>query len=113
MLNMMPAAILGAPQPLRPQCPTPASGRASLPQFTPEREVGKKWTVMGEGGFCHHQKGFPDFLPSPVPQLLSDCWEVLPAFCCSPNLSPLIVSPAKAGSHLLENKKIGTEISPP
>lgn len=51
MLNMMPAAIL-------PPSPK-ASGRASQPQFTPEREVGKKWMETGGGGLFPPSKKIP------------------------------------------------------
>lgn len=68
MLNMTPAATLG---PLRGHCASSsASGRASLPQSTPEREGRRAGWRWEKEGFFHDPKGILDFLPLPVPLTL-------------------------------------------
>lgn len=68
MLNMMPAAILGTPN-QRPRCLIPCLTRGKSALVHPLREKsGRRWEEMGS---FHHQKGFLDFLSSPVPQALA------------------------------------------
>lgn len=57
MLNMMPAAILGPPR--GHSASPPASRRANLPQFTPEREEGKRWVEMGRRGLFPPSERIP------------------------------------------------------